>query len=91
MLLITIVIDSLAGGIDVIVARLTTVATIDTSGGTHVASISKFGFDLKTLLTNTIQEQCAGPEGLEPSTNCFAGSNSVQAELWAPHRQFSAP
>ena len=25
----------------------------------------------------------AGPEGLEPSTNCSAGSHSIQAELWA--------
>ena len=25
----------------------------------------------------------AGPEGLEPSTNCFTGSHSVQAELRA--------
>lgn len=24
-----------------------------------------------------------GPEGLEPSTNCSAGSHSIQAELWA--------
>lgn len=28
-------------------------------------------------------ESVAGPEGLEPSTNCSAGSHSVQAELWA--------
>jgi hypothetical protein len=27
----------------------------------------------------------AGPEGLEPSTNCSAGSHSIQAELWAQH------
>jgi hypothetical protein len=24
----------------------------------------------------------AGPEGFEPSTNCSAGSHSIQAELW---------
>ena len=24
-----------------------------------------------------------GPEGLEPSTSCSAGSHSIQAELWA--------
>jgi hypothetical protein len=26
-----------------------------------------------------------GPEGLEPSTNCSAGSHSIQAELWAQY------
>ena len=25
-----------------------------------------------------------GPEGFEPSTNCSAGSHSIQTELWAP-------
>jgi hypothetical protein len=25
----------------------------------------------------------AGPEGLEPSTSCSAGSHSIQTELWA--------
>jgi hypothetical protein len=24
-----------------------------------------------------------GPEGFEPSTNCSAGSHSIQTELWA--------
>jgi hypothetical protein len=31
----------------------------------------------------------AGPEGLEPSTNCSAGSHSIQAELWAQHLALS--
>ena len=26
-----------------------------------------------------------GPEGFEPSTNCSAGSHSIQAELWTQH------
>ena len=26
----------------------------------------------------------SGPEGFEPSTNCSAGSHSIQTELWAP-------
>ena len=32
----------------------------------------------------------AGPEGLEPSTNCSAGSHSIQAELWAQHFSLSS-
>lgn len=32
-------------------------------------------------------QKVAGPEGLEPSTNCFAGSHSVQAELWAQQKK----
>jgi hypothetical protein len=26
----------------------------------------------------------SGPGGFEPSTNCSAGSHSIQTELWAP-------
>ena len=27
----------------------------------------------------------SGPEGFEPSTNCSAGSHSIQTELWTPN------
>lgn len=36
----------------------------------------------KSYFTSNIK---AGPEGLEPSTNYFAGSHSIQAELRALH------
>jgi hypothetical protein len=39
----------------------------------------------KTILeAYGMHDFCTGPEGLEPSTSCSAGSHSIQAELWTP-------
>jgi hypothetical protein len=44
-------------------------------------------FNIVSFFLNFLKK--AGPEGLEPSTNCSAGSHSIQAELWAQHPLFS--
>jgi hypothetical protein len=52
----------------------------------HMASMLQIEFPSQIVIHlrfKSIDFQ-AGPEGFEPSTNCSAGSHSIQTELWAP-------